>query len=66
MMDREVRDRADEVDKLLMGNEKNKQFVAKYYRILTKINKKKVNYCSPNTNPDHNLIDDILQNSLFV
>lgn len=49
-----------------MGNEKNKLFVAKYYRLLSKINKKKVNYCSVNTNKDHNLIDQILENSLFV
>lgn len=49
-----------------MSAEENKLFIAKYYRLLSKIHKKKVNYCPANTNPQHNLIDDILENSLFV
>ena len=64
-MDDEI-EKIDLLEKLPMGSEKNKQFIAKYYRILSKIHKKKVNYCPTNCKPNHNLIDEILENSLFV
>ena len=54
------------IGRLTLTEDKHRKFLAKYCRVLDGFLHKKADYCRPHNSPGRNLIDDILEHSLFT